>query len=1290
MANAKRKRLSGLLMGLALAICFAVAGGLTAITKPVANAEEAYDFGSATTQATRVEAENYATNTGKITSVDLDKNGNPVNPYLSNGKLVEMGAAWNDSAVEYTLDVPEAGNYVVKLRYWTGTNGLKFLVVANKGTENESSVESTTSSNNGWGRSSTYTRHFVNAYNLHLIQGQNTIYITQAKTPSGYINLDAFEIYKEGAVYYYENEKRTNPTDEHLDYFTIGDRIEGESFYQKGGYEGASSGVALITRQKDNGTLKTLSNGAMIEVNERSIKTTVNIPKTGKYIVKFGYGTGSTVSGMKLCSTFVQYTLDEQNNLVVSQNVSGEANLLYHTSWTKEGGMHTLLAQTQEMELNAGVQELLVYQGGTNYYINLDFVEIYAADAVKYYPIEKNLYPELTGGWTVGDRMEAEYGIWVTGRTYIENESSPNISNRLYYALDCKNNYNVTVPEAGKYAIEIVDAANNSANSEADVFVKKYTVEVNGKTFTYTDFNEDWYEWSSANGVMTHHRFEVELEKGLNTLAITPTCTTHSKIDYYRILPIAVTPDAVIQAEDMLHGQVMLNKHQDTFPEITGYVAELHASRPGSIVLPVTIPAGEAGIYEFYLRGWTGADGSFMMSINGAEAQKYTTQNSGWLTDNHSIKDNVYLLDLKEGANTLTITRNVVDNKYVDFDWFFLTKHKLATEPNDGDGFTVRVGEELEISTIDLTAEQSGLVEIDGGKVTGLNVGKTNVSYTYLAGDYPVVRTYPLTVEKGKYVDAEIAPPDQKVKYNGTKQAYKPFFGGEGWTVTATNNDGITDPGSYVVTLTYTHPNYVDVVRTATFTVERADYTGTELVADNQTVKYNGKLQSYVAPTAPAGWTVTVAGNDGLTNPGSYDVTVTFTHVGYNTVTKEAKFTVERADYTGTDLVANDQTVKYNGKQQSYVAPTAPAGWTVDVAGNDGLANPGSYDVTVTFTHVGYNTVTDTAKFTVERADYTGTDLLAPDQGKDYNGAVLSYDGATAPSGWEISIAGNDGMKMPGTYEVTVTFTHPGYNTVTKTAQFSVWKITFEGTGLMAPDQRKPYNGELQTYTAAVAPSDEWTISFSGNDGLTTPGSYEVTVHFSHDYYDTVDQTALFFVYKATYTGTDLVFENKTVTYDGTAHSIEATAPIGWTIRYSDETTMTNAGEQEIIATFTHDCYETVEKTATLKVNKAVYAGAELVVSDVTVTYDGEAHKVDATAPAGWTIVYAEDAATEIGTYVMTVTFSNANYEDVTMTATLTIKEAKKGCGGSIVGGIGGLIALLAAGALICGKKKAQ
>ena len=144
---------------------------------------------------------------------------------------------------------------------------------------------------------------------------------------------------------------------------------------------------------------------------------------------------------------------------------------------------------------------------------------------------------------------------------------------------------------------------------------------------------------------------------------------------------------------------------------------------------------------------------------------------------------------------------------------------------------------------------------------------------------------------------------------------------------------------------------------------------------------------------------------------------------------------------------------------------------------------------------------------------------------------------------------------------------------------------------------------------------------------------------------------------KQTFTG--ISFEDRTVTYDGSEHSltIEGELPENAQVVYENNTA-TNAGTYQATATLSAENYQTLELSATLTIEKATFTG--ITFEGDTVIYDGKAHSLaissEAELPAGTTVTYRNNDQTEGGEYTVTAIVSNPNYETLELTATLYIR----------------------------------
>ena len=201
-------------------------------------------------------------------------------------------------------------------------------------------------------------------------------------------------------------------------------------------------------------------------------------------------------------------------------------------------------------------------------------------------------------------------------------------------------------------------------------------------------------------------------------------------------------------------------------------------------------------------------------------------------------------------------------------------------------------------------------------------------------------------------------------------------------------------------------------------------------------------------------------------------------------------------------------------------------------------------------------------------------------------------------------------------------------------------------------------------YTITVTYSDDSTktatltadnLSAEDNAKLSTVGTHALTVS-----YESV--TCSWTVTLKNHDFAGLIFDDVTTTYDGTAKTLAvAGLPTGAQVSYDKATSYTNAGEYTVKATITLANYNPVELSATLTINKATYDMSAVVFADKTVTYNGQAHSIEATnLPNGVTAQYTGNNKINAGEYEITATFTgdSQNYELIAnQTATLTIEQ---------------------------------
>ncbi len=144
----------------------------------------------------------------------------------------------------------------------------------------------------------------------------------------------------------------------------------------------------------------------------------------------------------------------------------------------------------------------------------------------------------------------------------------------------------------------------------------------------------------------------------------------------------------------------------------------------------------------------------------------------------------------------------------------------------------------------------------------------------------------------------------------------------------------------------------------------------------------------------------------------------------------------------------------------------------------------------------------------------------------------------------------------------------------------------------------------------------------------------------------------------------DAVFANATYTYDGNSHILAEVSgiPEGTTVTYNNRKEYTDVGSYQASAKLVKDGYNDKTLNATLTITPATFSGISF--ADQEFEYDGQPHSITITGtlPSTASVSYSSNVsgitneATDIGEYLITAKITDKNYNDLELTATLTIK----------------------------------
>ena len=398
-------------------------------------------------------------------------------------------------------------------------------------------------------------------------------------------------------------------------------------------------------------------------------------------------------------------------------------------------------------------------------------------------------------------------------------------------------------------------------------------------------------------------------------------------------------------------------------------------------------------------------------------------------------------------------------------------------------------------------------------------------------------------------------------------------------------NPGVADTGTYPVTVTVTDNGTPVLTDSKSFTLTVTDTNQAPALAAiaNQSVAENASLVIPLNATDPDGdamvlsqsgmptfcsfadntnGTGSISCNPGLSNAGTYPITVTVTDNGTPVLTDSKSFTLSVTDTNQAPALAaiTNQSVAENAGLSIPLSATDPDGngmtlsqsgmptfcslsdnlnGTGSISCNPGLSNAGTYPITVTVTDNGTPVLTDSKSFTLTVTDTNQAPALSAITNQsvaesaslsiplsatdpDGNGMTLSQTGLPTFCSLSDNLNGtgsiscNPGLSNAGTYPITVTVTDNGTPVLTDSKSFTLTvtntnqapalaaitnQSVAENASLSIPLNATDADGNGMTLSQSGLPTfcslsdnSNGTGSISCNPGLSNAGTYPITV----------------------------------------------------------------------------------------------------------------------------------------------------------------------------------------------------
>jgi hypothetical protein len=490
---------------------------------------------------------------------------------------------------------------------------------------------------------------------------------------------------------------------------------------------------------------------------------------------------------------------------------------------------------------------------------------------------------------------------------------------------------------------------------------------------------------------------------------------------------------------------------------------------------------------------------------------------------------------------------------------------------------------------------------------------------------------------------------------HGTSWAVEP--GATSATYTVTSPQGLANGSMYRCAVSNTVGSVTS--NAATLTVNKTSQT---ISFGSLPTKTYGDSPFTVSATSTSGLPVSfsVGSTDKCTIAGS---TVTITGAGSCTVTATQSgdsnysaapnvpqtFTISKATAT---VVLSNLNQAYTGSALTPTATTNPSGLTVTWTGAP-QTNVGSYTATATVSDANYQG-SASGTFTVGKVDQTiSFGSLAAET---YGDAPFTVS-ATATSGLPVSFTttgncSNSGssITLTGAGNCTVTASQSGnsnYNAATDVSQsFSIAK---GAATIVLSELTQTYNGSALTPTAVTTPAG-LSVTWTGAP-QTGVGSYDVTATVNDDNYQG-SASGKFTISKADQTITFGPLSDKT--FGDSSFGLTATSTSGLPVSLTATGNCSISGAMASI-TGAGSCTVTANQAGDGNYNAAnsvarsfsiAKAAATITLGDLTQTYSGSSLTPTATTtPAGLNVTWTGAPQTSAGTYSVTATINDPNYQ---------------------------------------------
>ncbi len=395
-------------------------------------------------------------------------------------------------------------------------------------------------------------------------------------------------------------------------------------------------------------------------------------------------------------------------------------------------------------------------------------------------------------------------------------------------------------------------------------------------------------------------------------------------------------------------------------------------------------------------------------------------------------------------------------------------------------------------------------------------------------------------------------------------------------------------------------------------------------------------------------------------NAGSYNLTFKYKEMNNLEYIFEYQFVIQKGQ---SIITASDINTVYNGKYHSISYELNHNEAIIETTTNS-FINAGSYEVILSVAECdNYYGSTITKNINISKNTFDISNITFEDQKYIYDGnkKVLKISGEL-PDGLTVVYTTNELIDV-GTIDVTVTFVgdFDNYNYVSP--MYATLMVEKRNASIIIDNQESFYGETLKEFTYnLVNVTNDIKINIIKEEGLDV-GTYVLTTDYQNDNYNLTIINGLYTIKRATYKIDNISFDSSTYIYDGSEKTvlINGELPSGLSVSYQNNK-LINVGKVTATAIFEGD-FENYYPIDNLECELEILAKDAYIIIDNKISVYGETLVLLTATNIGFAetdnIEYQllKEDGLEVGTYVITTTYTNNNYNLTIIDGEYTIVE---------------------------------